>query len=350
MAANQELTERSARHAVYIQRFAGGLDNKFLPFLERLKSEVSSRVARTDFQQGRIDALLREITSIQESVYSSYGEQLTLDLNEWAVDEADWQARSLGSVLEPEIGVPAAPQIITAASTTPLVFPDSNIAKTMDSFIKDWSASEIQRVNNIIRTGVATGSTNQEMVRALDAVFDKPVRRNNEAIVRTAVNHMSTVAREQTLQDNSDIVVGYRWISTLDSRTSSQCRSLDQQVFLFSESGYQPKPPIHPNCRSTTVPEIDPRFKVKTSMGERPAVGDDGPGVVGSQSTYYGWLKRQTAAYQDQTIGKTRGRLLRNGGMTSDDFAKLSVDQKFRPLTLDEMRAKNPDAFEQAGL
>ena len=46
----------------------------------------------------------------------------------------------------------------------------------------------------------------------------------------------------------------------------------------------------------------------------------------------------------------TRGKLLRNGGLTADEFANLSVDQKFRPLTLDEMRKRNPLAFEKANL
>lgn len=350
MAANQELTERAARHAVYIQRFAGGLDNKFLPFLEQLKRDVTSRVVRTDFQQARQEAFLRELTAIQQSAYAAYGEQLAFDLGEWGVSESEWQERSLKTVVDVDTGVPAPGQVITAAATTPMVFPDSNIAKTMDSFVRDWSASEIRRVNNIVQTGFITGQTTQEMVRSLDTVFDKTIRRNNEAVVRTAVNHMSTVAREQTLLENDDIVIGYRWISTLDSRTSSECRSLDQEVFKFKDDGFKPKPPIHPNCRSTTVPELDGRFTVDDSPSHRPSKGSDGSELVGSKSSYYGWLKRQPAAFQDQTIGKSRGKLLRNGGMTSDEFAKLSVDDKFRPLDLKEMRKLDPDAFENAGL
>ena len=349
MAEVLELTEQSARHAVYIQRFAGGLDNKFLPFLEQLKNSVNSRVARTEFQLARQESLLLELSAIQASVYAEYMNQLQLDLNEFAVSESEWQERSLKTVVNVDTTVPAAGQVIAAATATPMVFPDSNVAKQMDSFIKDWSASEIRRVNGIISTGFITGQTQQEIVRSVDQVFDKAVRRNNEAVVRTAVNHMSSVAREQTYKDNDHIVIGYRWISTLDSRTTSPCRSLDQQVFKLDDS-YQPRPPFHPNCRSTTVPELDGRFTIDDAGGERPSIGDEGRKVVGAKTSYYEFLKQQKPAFQNEAIGPARGRLLRNGGLTAEEFADLAVDDKFRPLTLEQMAAKNPEAFENAGI
>ena len=50
----------------------------------------------------------------------------------------------------------------------------------------------------------------------------------------------------------------YRFVATLDLRTSTICRGLDGKVFLVSEQ--QPGkncPPMHPWCRSTTVCEIE---------------------------------------------------------------------------------------------
>ena len=49
----------------------------------------------------------------------------------------------------------------------------------------------------------------------------------------------------------------YRYLATLDLRTSKICASLDGKLFLVSEQ-YPGKncPPMHPWCRSTTVAEI----------------------------------------------------------------------------------------------
>ncbi|RGY95232.1 phage head morphogenesis protein [Clostridium sp. AM58-1XD] len=52
-------------------------------------------------------------------------------------------------------------------------------------------------------------------------------------------------------------ITKYRFVATLDLRTSAVCRKLDGKVFLVSEQ--QPGkncPPMHPWCRSTTVCEL----------------------------------------------------------------------------------------------
>jgi SPP1 gp7 family putative phage head morphogenesis protein len=352
VASSQQLTEHAARHAVYIQRYAGGLDNKFLPFLEELKANVAAWIVRNDNQLLMRDELIRELTLIQESVYREYGLQLEFDLDQFGISESEWQQRSISGVVEGELFLPSPAQIIAAIDTDPLVFPDSNVAKVVDTFIKDWSESEVRRVNGVIRTGFVTGQSTRDIVRQVDTVFDSAVRRNNEMLVRTALNHVSSVGRQQTMLENEDIVIGYRWISTLDHRTSTTCRSLDQEVFLLKDKGkeYQPQPPAHPNCRSVTVAELSDDVVLDSERSQRPSRGDEGPEPVGATSSYYGWLKRQSAAFQDLTIGPTRGRLLRNGGITAEEFRRLSVDDKFRPLTLEEMEARDPEVFENAGI
>ena len=69
-------------------------------------------------------------------------------------------------------------------------------------------------------------------------------------------------------------------------------------------------------------------------------------GQVAADTTYGDWLKRQSAARQDQVLGATRGKLLRDGGMTVDRFA----NDKGRWLSLDTLRAQDAAAFTKAGL
>ena len=45
----------------------------------------------------------------------------------------------------------------------------------------------------------------------------------------------------------------FRWQAVMDERTSDICTELNGKIFLMSA----PKPPSHPNCRSTIVPVIE---------------------------------------------------------------------------------------------
>src|SRR3546814_10812384 len=80
-------------------------------------------------------------------------------------------------------------------------------------------------------------------------------------------------------------ITEYRWVSTLDGRTTSQCRSLDGKVFTI---GKGPRPPIHMNCRSTTVaiiPGLENLSDILTRASQ--------DGQVKGSLTYYEWLKTQ---------------------------------------------------------
>ena len=47
-------------------------------------------------------------------------------------------------------------------------------------------------------------------------------------------------------------------------------------------------------------------------------------------------------------IGPQRGKLLRDGGLSSEKFGELQLSKSFEPLTLDEMRKLEPEAFKEA--
>lgn len=81
----------------------------------------------------------------------------------------------------------------------------------------------------------------------------------------------------------------YKYVATLDSRTSTICRGMDGRVFLLSEA--EPGvnyPPLHGHCRSTTIPYYD-----DSDTGERAARGADGKTYyVPSDMTYKDWAEK----------------------------------------------------------
>lgn len=63
--------------------------------------------------------------------------------------------------------------------------------------------------------------------------------------------------------------------------------------------------------------------------------------------SYYSFLKEQAPAFQDETLGKTNGAKLRSGELDAEAFNKLSLEQIFRPISLDDMVKKQELSFLQ---
>lgn len=77
----------------------------------------------------------------------------------------------------------------------------------------------------------------------------------------------------ETLKENSDVVQSVEWVSTLDSKTTPQCRTFDKRRFKLTEG---PRPPIHISCRSTVVAVT--RFSALFAKdATRASFGEDGP-------------------------------------------------------------------------
>jgi SPP1 gp7 family putative phage head morphogenesis protein len=220
-------------------------------------------------------------------------------------------------------------------------------------FVEQWLANVPRRVTQRIAQGYARGETVDQLTRAIrgtkaanyrDGLLEVS-RREAEAVARTSVQHVASAGRQAVWEANRDVVAGYRFVATLDSRTTAVCRSLDGQVF---EVGKGPVPPVHINCRSTTVAELDP--KLGLGFLDTGATRSSKDGYVPAELSYYDWMSTQPAKFQDSVLGPTRGELFRKGGLSADEFASLQLDRNFKPTTLEEMRRREPLAFERAGL
>ena len=355
MMLSPELLESSIRHQVYLEGLKTGEANQFASFLQEIDRSLRERLGGldlTEFSRERMERQLAEVEGMLDEVLGRYHDELSTHLFDIAEYEAEFEARNLNEVVRSagfESVLPSSSQVRAAVASSPLSVRGADGGKLLADFVGDWTATERKRVSGAIRQGFFEGQTSWQILKNIRGTKANGYRdgvlattnRNADAIVRTAVQHVSSVARFETWNQNRNIVKGYRWVSTLDARTSNQCRTLDQQVF---ELGKGPKPPIHIRCRSTTVAELDGRFDF-LKAGRTRASKD---GQVDGSETYYSWLSKQPAEFQDDVLGPTRGQLFRNGGLSYERFAQLNLGRNFKPLTLDEMRQKEPNAFKRA--
>jgi SPP1 gp7 family putative phage head morphogenesis protein len=345
------------RHQVFVERLKKGEVKKALPFLRQMDASIRARLSGdelTVFQRTRLETLLREIEGLLFAILYDYTAQLSRDLEQFAYTESVFEARSLtNAVRNPlfEATIPAPAQIAAAIFSNPLSVRGASGGLLLKPFFDGFTKRQVDSVVGRIRQGVFEGQTNSEIVQAIRgtkaARYENGLlavtKRQAEAMVRTAIQHVSSTARMETFKENGDLVRKYRWVSTLDDRTTPICQSLDGQEFNVGEG---PMPPAHINCRSSTVAILDERFKFLQQGATRSSLF----GYVDRNETYFGWLKNQSAEFQDAALGPVRGKLLRDGGLSSERFRRIVTSKDYQPLTLTEMKSLEPLAFQRAGI
>lgn len=356
---SQRILDDAVRNQVYLERLKSQLVKDAMATVSTVEGMITStlkdlEVDRLDeLTRNQLERLLADLRKKQLELYATENGRLTEEWRNLAGYSAEREARMLDSWVtaiakeSPDLVVPSATQAWKAVAARPI----RASGTLLDGFMSDLSQSAARRVEGAVRNGYAEGKTVGEVVRQIRGTraanykdgITNASRREVETVVRTATQHVANTARAATWEANSDLVQGYVWVSTLDGSTTSTCRSLDGQRFAL---GKGPLPPIHPNCRSTTVADLGPKFDFLKQGATRSS--ENGP--VDASLSYYDWLKKQDQDFIKDAIGATRAKLLVDGGLTSNEFARLNLGRNFEPLTLDEMRKLDAAAFKRAGL
>lgn len=251
--------------------------------------------------------------------------------------------------------VQGAPQTfsLTAAQGATITLPNGEV---ISKAFRGIAVDQAEQFSQVVRQGLLTGETTPAIAKRLignlqfgeeaktvrqlvaaggqaTAVADNQVM----ALVRTSINQVANTASQQVYEANQDITQKYRYVATLDSRTSSICAALDGREFSY---GRGPMPPQHFNCRSTTVPVIDYEALglIPPAEGKRAASG----GMVPSNTNYGQWLKDQPRNVQEDVLGPGKvpyfNRLVDKYG-AKNAMARLVRDDGSE-LTLEQLRSR----------
>ena len=309
----------------------------------------------------QLNTLLVELQAAHTAASTPYMARIMEDLQEIAAFAQGLEISQAASIETGDLppiafAAPAAGNAYSRALRQPI----NATGDLLGDFVERWPRADAMRIRKAVRVAWAQGQTAQEVVRSIvgtrsnnfaDGALEVS-RRHAMTVVNTSVQHVANAARQEVWENNSDVVMGYHWVATLDRRTTNQCKSLEELYGVgkdFFKTGQGPLPPIHPNCRSTTAPKLDSRYDFLDEGSTRASSGVRNQEVSGNL-TYYSWLRQQPASFQNVALGRQRARLFRDGGLSSRRFAELNLDRNFKPLTLAQMREIEPEAFTAAGL
>ena len=230
---------------------------------------------------------------------------------------------------------------LTAAQGAVITLPNGQIVqKAFRGIAEDQAAL----FGQVVRQGLLTGETTDEIANRLKGRLRygqpgsvKQIAKkggqattvaNNQviALVRTSINQVANAASQQVYEANQDITKKYRYVATLDTRTSAICRALDGREF---EYGKGPTPPQHFNCRSTTVAVIDYEELdfIPPREGKRAAEG----GMVPANESYGQWLAKP---FDKETKDQHMLRKAEAFGFTGKRRKNETVDNFYKRVRL----------------
>jgi len=385
-SANEEYLDAALRHSMELRGFTRGELQRLNKLLERSDRELSIELrkaladmgvkkgAQYSFKTKRFKRMIEELSGMRAAVMAELRSDNKSTFDALATLEAQKELDILNSVVPVEFSF--------AAASGTLLREIVNSRPFQGRILKDYyttlSANDKRRLRESIQLGMAQGESINDIVARVvgtrGAQFKDGAlaitRREAEAIVRTAVNHISNGAREAVWAANSGAFSYLMWVSTLDGRTTLICASRDGKVISTDGSPipaqYEAlvpqgaRPPAHYNCRSLTVVVfsedglvgnrpfvVDTRTRSKRTIDFREeakrrgvSVGQvrnewkaENVGRVPAKTTFNQFLRRQDAAFQDSYLGKRRGAAYRAGDLNVDQF----VDRYGKTLTLKQL-------------
>jgi SPP1 gp7 family putative phage head morphogenesis protein len=253
------------------------------------------------------------LESLLNRTHVARREQLLLDIRTHLEDVYQYQLQQLPELMEDNY--------IFSYYNTAFIF-----AKGMESAVR-FNTVDMDAVDVAIRTkwnkanySDSIWADKERLIQALDTKIPQAFTRGlngNEVgaeiareigvsynrgitVARTNINYIANQATLNIYKGSK--ITKYEYLATLDMRTSEICRSLDGQVFAVSEAQVNINyPPMHPNCRSTTVPYIgEPKEYAK-----RIAKDENGKNIlVPRNMTQEQWIKKYAPEDQQERLLK----------------------------------------------
>lgn len=326
-----DLTEAQLSHEIYLNKLSKYYANQF----DEIEPEIikAIRLAFSEFDsidtKADVNALNARIDELLEPLIEEAVKQQEQAIEELAEQEVNFQVQlmqSMGINITAQVVAQMIAQSRRKYSNVLIVVNDEgqDIKKRLADYTKN-TLSQIRSINlgaytqsqnindaRINLTGTAKNKYNDGYIAKM--------KRNFQSITITARKHQEIQSKIVVFKKSGSD--GYVLTAVLDSRTSDICLGWNGTVILWS-ADYFPFPPFHYRCRTTIIPY----FRGQTDI---PKGG-------------FTWLKSQSARFQNDLIGPVRGDLLRNSGLTAEEYRKASRNNLNEPITLDEMARKNEE-------
>ena len=160
----------------------------------------------------------------------------------------------------------------------------------------------IHQLNTRFTQGIIRGEAREKIIKDMKKALNSSAKATKR-LVLTESAFVASASRKDCFEELG--VEKYQFLATLDLKTSVICQDMDGKV--FERKDYQigvTAPPMHPHCRSTTVPYFDDTL---TQTEQRAARGEDGKTyTVPADMTYQQWYEKYVKSSKTLTLEEER--------------------------------------------
>ena len=344
-SVNEQLLNKLVAHEIDVLGYGNALSKKVINILNKSDVSIFDKLRRIldelpagELNVKKLDKLMQVVFKVNSTAYNTAQNTVETELKDFTKQELGYQANMIEKVAPVQVKAVSPEQVYSAGIAQPFQ------GQILSEFFSKLSQQKQTMINDAVRMGVIEGKTTNDIVKAIRGSKELAykdgmlaiTRRNTEAVVLTAVGHFQNVAQESLYEANSDIIKGYRYTATLDTRTTELCASRDGNFYRIGQA--KPAIPAHYRCRSRYVPVMKSFKELGLDVEEfNASTRASMDGQVPEKVTYQEWLSNQSAARQDKVLGKQKAELFRTGQLTLDKF----VSPSGHVYTLDELSKLN---------
>ena len=356
MAASESaLIAVETGHQIDLIRFSNSMASSINPSLISISKKVREVLLQWETldTKKKMNQAIAEISAEMEKELGKFTGEFESDLKALIKEEIGFQYGVAKSAIGSGVAVarPTIKATTQLINSVPMVLNGSAIS--VDDYIGDYTPNQIKKVKQIITGGWANGLTTREIAQQITGTkTDKGVlqasQRSAYMMAKDITSHTANQSKAKVGLDNQDLIVGEKAVVTLDSKTSPICQDLGSQdgggkEYYYKDDGKNfPRPPFHPNCRTTMTYILAPEYREIAEEGRtRPAV-IDGEAIQVPADTNWMDLAKKYPSLAEQSLGKSRAAVLDK--MTAKEFTDAAYNRMNQPLTLEQLAANNSKA------
>ena len=321
MSINDDILSRGLKERALLSLYEKKLDTD----LTKVMSSHKKRLVNSALKNGNksVNALNRALTLETRKTYRKIYKNGISELKALANTSSKFH----NNTLKESLGKVYRSKVYTGLKVNDLII---NSAGTYSEQIASISLTQQRRIKDVVRKGMIDNLAINKIAKNVGDSIDLPSAQL-KTLSRTAITETSSNVSNATYKLNEDVIDGYQYVATLDSRTSMICGRLDGKVFRLDDSRGV-RPPQHFNCRSTTVPIVKSyediantkssrisKRKLQRLSGSKRASFN---GQVASETNYAKFLSEQDDNFKLTVLGnKRRVEIFNTGKLKFTQFS-----------------------------
>jgi len=315
MSINDDVYSRMLKHRALLTLYEKRLDTEINKILASHKIRLQRIVAFSG--TANVNALTRKLNTEIRLTYKKIYKEAISELNKLAGVSARFYKSIFARALT---------NIYKAKGVKDTIKVNDLIIKSNGTFSQQLASISIlqqRRIKGIVKQGMTENKAMVNIARDLGRSGLLASTVQLQTLTRTAITETSNYVSNTTYKLNDDVVQGYQYVATLDSRTSLICARLDGKVYALTNKN-APQPPQHFNCRSTTIPVIksanqllntnNNRLQKRKIAGLSDSRRASINGQVPGKTTYPEWLASQPNEVKLAVLGNQKRVTLFNSG------------------------------------